>query len=252
MTDAPSPNLSIIVFLIITIIYFISRYLNGQSIVHFIIYIITLVVSSLFINMHLTNTLCGSTQFGTAIRVTIFPWLIIFGLLKIMLIQFPGWLIPFSNTFGYGIAGLAGLRKAFIDVLKPKIQTKNKQLSEALDVIYKDPSLMINEIPNSTDGFDLFWEESKQGGIIKSGLDNTSDPAKALRKFVELKNIIAEFMWFILTGLLTLSASYNYIINSGCNRSIQEMEDLHREYEENIKEPDPGKDIQQRVYSTHE
>jgi len=252
MADAPSPNLSIIAFSLITIIYFITTYLNGQSIVHFVIYITALIVSSLFINIHLTNSLCGSTQIGTAIIVTIFPWLIIFGLLKIMLMQFPGWLIPFSNTFGYGIAKLSGLQKAFIEVLKPKIKTKNIQLSEALDVIYKDPSLMINEIPNSTHGFDLFWEESKEGGIIKSGLENTSEPAKALRKFVELKNIIAEFLWFLLTGLLTLSASYNYLINSTCSHSVQEMEDLHREYEADVEKENDENTVPQQVYTTHE
>lgn len=252
MADAPSPNFSIIAFSLITIIYFIARYLNGQSIVHFTIYITSLIVSSLFINMHLTNALCGSTQVGTAIRVTIFPWLIIFGLLKMMLIQFPGWLIPFSNTFGYGIAKLAGLQKTFINVLKSKIETKDTQLSEALDVIYKDPSLLINEIPNSTEGFNNWWKESKDGGIIKSGLENTDEPANALRKFVELKNIISEFIWFLLTGLLTLSASYNYIINSACSHSTQEMEDLHKEYEADIENENTGKALPQRVYTTHE
>ena len=59
-------------------------------------------------------------------------------------------------------------------------------------------------------------------------------------------------MWFALTGLLTLSASYNYIINSACVHSVQQMEEKHKEYEEDIAESNTKNNIPQTVYTTHE
>ena len=45
---------------------------------------------------------------------TIIPWIIIFGVMNIDLIIFPGWVSPFANTFGYGAMNLLGLK----DLLK--------------------------------------------------------------------------------------------------------------------------------------
>ena len=33
--------------------------------------------------------------------------------------MFPGWSAPFSNTFGYGIAMLAGLNDTMNDIIEP-------------------------------------------------------------------------------------------------------------------------------------
>ena len=67
---------------------------------------------------------------------------------------FPGWLIPFSNTFGYGIAKLGGLNNLLNKILKPQDATGNPKLTKALADIYTDRSLLINEIGISN--FDTF------------------------------------------------------------------------------------------------
>ena len=248
---SPSPTLSIIIFVVITLLYFTVKYLTStHSIIYFIIYILALIFAEFGSNLQLTNTLCGSPQIHTVLIVTLVPWLIIFGLLNIALISFPGWLIPFSNTFGYGIAKLAKLQEAFNNVLKDKEKTNNKELSNALEDIYRDPSLLINEIPNSTIGFDKFWEESRMGGILQTGV--TDENKENLRSKVKLKNIVAEFLWYLLTGLLTLSASYNYIIKSACTHSVKEMEEKHSKYEDLIKTEDEQSSVPDRVYSSYE
>ena len=52
--------------------------------------------------------------------VTTIPWAIVFGLMSLMLIVFPGWLSPFSNTIGYLFAKLAGVGTLMDKIIAPK------------------------------------------------------------------------------------------------------------------------------------
>ena len=45
-----------------------------------------------------------------------------------------------------------------------------------------------------------------------------------------MKDTIAEYCWNLLTGILVTSISYNYIINTGCEKSPQEMKARYSEY----------------------
>ena len=94
VNNSPSPNLSIIIFNILTLIYFYVKYKHKtSSITIFIVYILALISGQLIINIYLTNTLCGTPQLGTAIFFTLLPWFAIFGGLNIALRMFPSWLI---------------------------------------------------------------------------------------------------------------------------------------------------------------
>ncbi len=46
-----------------------------------------------------------------------------------------------------------------------------------------------------------------------------------------LKDIVAEYIWFMLTGTLVTSVGYNYIVNSGCSQDVKEMQKRHKDYE---------------------
>ena len=118
---------------------------------YFLIYAILVFISEFFINANLTNSLCGSVQWSTVVLGTGLPWIIMFGSLIIMLRMFPGWLAPFSNTFGYGIAKLAGLSNVLNNILALNPKVKGKQdtvIDEAIAHIYSDKSLLVNEITN--------------------------------------------------------------------------------------------------------
>jgi len=271
-TTTPSPNLPIGIFFLLTIPYFFLQYKakKEQEVGLFIAYLILLLSSQLYINMQISSGLCGSTQTKTAFFITIIPWLIIFGLLNIVLAIFPGWLIPFSNTFGYGIAKLAGLNKLLIDKILKKESDKasdtvsGREFSKTLGKIYDDPSLLINEIPDTDAGFEKFWDDeavnhyvlpsainpikqSSQNGVKKPDLPS---PKEQLRQFVKLKQIVAKFIWFALTGVLTASTSYTYLVRAGCSSSVKQMEQRHTEYERLVEEDE--KDTQEpRVYTDH-
>ena len=120
-SNVPNPFTSLFWFFIITTVYFILKYKitePTQSKIYGGVYILLLIVGEFIINLNLTNSMCGSNQYDTAIFITLFPWLFIFGLLYAVLSVFPGWLVPFSNTFGYGLAKLFGLSNFFNDILK--------------------------------------------------------------------------------------------------------------------------------------
>ena len=72
----------------------------------------------------------------------------------------PGWKAPFSNTLGYLIVWLSGVNNSFYKILK---QDNNE--NKLLQMVYKDPSIMINEI--TPENFDLFIARmgGKNGGV---------------------------------------------------------------------------------------
>lgn len=251
----PSPNVGLLIFILLTIPYFIFQYKSEEkhSAVAFISYMIILFITQIGINMWVTKGLCGEIHVKSAFIYTLFPWLFIFGIMYIMITIFPGWLSPFSNTFGYGVTLIAKINDVLGNILKSKEQTSDKELSETLGKIYDKPSLLINEIPNPNAGFDDFWEKMKNGDLLNSDVvddDSKNGMKHKLRNLVRLKFIISKLIWFLLTGILTISTSYNYLIQSSCETSVKEMERRHDEYKKFVEEK-PEDTEEQRVYSDY-
>jgi hypothetical protein len=248
-TSVPNPFTSLFWFFIITTIYFIFKYKitePTQSKIYGGIYILLLIVGQFIINLNLTDSMCGTKQYDTALFITIIPWVVIFGLLYVVLTVFPSWLIPFSNTFGYGIAKLMGLTSFFNDILKAKIDLgkDSGEAGEALEHIYSDKSLLINEITQTN--IDRFWSNMK--AIFKPS-SYIEENKNTLLSFVRLKDTIAEYIWYMLTGTLVTSVSYNYVVNKGCSQSVKELKKRRKAYEERLSEK---KQVKPKVYSTTE
>lgn len=227
-------------FLPLTVIYYGFKYYLDNAAFKMVltfIYFLAIVVGMFFFNMSMTKELCGSTQSGTAILITSVPWLMIFGVMMIMLRIFPGWLAPFSNTFGYFIVwSMGSIDKVMSEVIGDKNTTdsdslEKKQASFAIEQIYNDKSLIINQL--SEDNFDNFWERSKKSGILSP---NAEDFREELRKLIKLKNYVAEFCWAFLSGALAVAISHNYVTDSACERSEKEMIERMNQYEEEQKE----------------
>ena len=251
-----SSGTPLIVFSVITTIYYIIKYnlddiSSSMDTVYFIMYILILVISHFFINLNMTRTMCGSNQWETTFYVTAGPWLIIFGFLYIALKTFPSWLMPFSNTFGYGLALLGGLSETTEKLFKSTQNASSKDELGFLEKIYTDKSLIINEI--TINNFPNFWENMK--GLFRDEVKNdaTHTVKKTLLKLVKLKELTAECMWYIFAGFLISSISYNFIISSSCKKSVQDMQDAHNEHDTESKEKyESTRDVEQRLYSMSE
>lgn len=227
---------SFLYFSIITTLYFILKIFSKTDkmvLIWTIIYFFVLLVTQFFINVSISKSLCGTNQYITAMNVTFVPWVIILGSLKMLLTIFPGWLSPFSNTFGYLVTKLLGIGNVFNKILSDKFDDEHVKgdlriAMEALEHIYSDKSLLINEITPAN--FDTFWNRMSNAKLFKADAGIYKDKLLSL---VKLKDTISEFIWYILTGGLVTSISYNYMVNSECSKSVNEIEMLSSEVKNN-------------------
>ena len=260
-----SSGISFIVFFIGTMLFTIFNNSNisnrkidpearfKNSITYSAAYALAVVIFNLYINLGITADTCGTTQWGTAVYATLFPWILIFGILMMLLELFPGWLSPFSNTFGYLIASFAGVGGIIDQIFKPLTKGENQEdngpAQVALAHIYGNKSLLINEI--TTDSFDSFW--SSMSSLMLPSAINNEELKNQLFSMVALKESAAKWLWYMLSGVLAMSVSLNYIVSSACTMSTDEMKARHEEYEETIaKEKEDSENSNQRIYSTTE
>jgi hypothetical protein len=251
-THMPNPMMAIFYFFIVTTIYCVISIFIMDSTQRFaakVCYVLLVVTGEYFINLNLSESMCGVRQWKSAFFVTILPWFLIFGVLHLFLALFPGWLSPFSNTFGYLVAKLMGLPDLMKSLLV-EVNPNGTEASRALESVRTDNSLLINELYAESGkkakvmeidkdtkekklvdkkdargapiwerpGFETAWNKLADGQIIKpeykSGKTKEGDILKnKLYFFVQMKFTIAEYVWNLLTGFLVTSISYNYIIN---------------------------------------
>ena len=247
-SNLPNSNSSIISFLILTIVYFIIEYVTKEkhSKIAAATYAVLLIGIQFAVNLSLTKELCGEPHLKTALIYTTIPWMLLFGILNIILIIFPGWLRPFSNTFGYFIVKALGKGDVLNSILKENADDSG-DLNDALQEIYNNPFMLINEIPNPDDGIDQFVDQLSD---MQYSNEIPSDKKDELRQVVRLKLIISKLIWFLLTGLLTISTSYNYIVQSKCSSSIEEMEKRHSEYLAKLSDDKTNK-VEPRIYKDY-
>ena len=212
------------------------------------LFFLVLIIGEYFINLAMSKDICGFDQEKTALIATVLPWFIVLGALKAALIVFPGWLTPFSNTFGYiFVSAVTDLKDVFGAILTPQFDlappkdggggggaqkgggdstgglqdsadvpedsVKNKQdIGRALEQIYTDQAILLNEL--SLDNLDRFWDSFKESKLIRPSAK--VEDLEKIRKFLILKSIVGEFVWLVLCGMLVVSISYNYLLNMGC------------------------------------
>jgi hypothetical protein len=176
-----------------------------------------------------------------------------------MLNVFPGWLVPFSNTIGYGIANLAGLGDLSADLfIKPSNVEKNKgvDLKTIIEKIYTDRSTFINQLSyDESKGIEQdFWDGIKDLIVTQTPDKDKYETVQAMKEkfigFLRLKDIVAEFIWFTISGLLVTSISYNYILNIKCKKTIQEMKNTSDNYNKTLSEKEKIKEP--RLYTSNE
>tara|TARA_R110002072_G_scaffold293341_1_gene462592 strand:- start:30 stop:911 length:882 start_codon:yes stop_codon:yes gene_type:complete len=260
----PDAGQPLVFFLMVTVFFFFVSYNNSkvkvsqdynydfpipdnQNIITMLIYIGVLVVGNYFINLNISKEVCGTPMFFKTFIVTLLPWVLIFIVLFLVLRIMPGWISPFSNTIGYLIAKVVGLEELVDKLLLPQAEitvgepngpntesNKNLKLVTAnLEMIYKDKSLLFNEV--TIMNFSTFYKRFLGAGLfnqefIKEEIKKGTYPQNELYNFIILKDKISEYIWYILTGMLVTSVSYNYIVNTACTTSIKEMEATHDAY----------------------
>ena len=212
------------VFIIITVIYTILKIIFGTSNDKSWIlgYILITIIIQWQLNSMIAKDNCNDTdQFTTSIIATLLPWIGIFCTINVLLLMFPGWISPFSNTLGYLIAYLGGIKNSFVKMLKTpesinQSNINDKALLKSIEYIYNDSSTIINELNtiNFQDSIDRLKPLMNDDAINDPTMKND------LYKFIVMKDAIGEFVWILLSGCMAINVAYVYIVNSSCTVNL--------------------------------
>lgn len=242
----------LLIYIAVTFLFFIARYFFDPKYYRIMIGIFATLVlfTQFYFNLKLISTVCkgNKSNFFQALLNTVIPWMVIGGGVILALKVFPGWKRPFSNTFGYGVARLAGVNTLLFKLLKSS-DSGGIKLKKTLHDIYTNPSLFINQI--NLENFDDFVRESQF--MFVPGAAKMPEMTQ-FKNIIYMKELVSEFIWTILTGILVTTVSYNRVINASCNNSVKEMKKRHDEYEEAVKKnaEEKAKAPPQRVYKIYD
>jgi hypothetical protein len=158
--------------------------------------LITLIMAG--VNVGLMSSRCENIEVGTIVKATL-PWPLLFGTTAAVLEFMPSWKTPFANTFGYILYNFDGKGNGFIKSL-----LKNNG-HDSYKFIIEDPGLFANTL-------DVYNFNEK-----KASFEPLPDPLKSLFKLIVLKQITADFVWYMLVGSVVITMSYNTILTANCN-----------------------------------
>lgn len=236
-------SISMIVFLVLTILYsIIINFIPANNRFPMtIMYYLLVVVSQFYFTYQISRSQCGSAQIGNVFIWGLVPWIVIFGSLTVLLRIFPGWKAPFSNTFGYLITYLMGIRGLFNSILKSDFSSSSKGLNKIAEDIFEDNSLLINQLTPLN--FESAIQKLKPLIDLNSlqsqfrGSNFMDDPKmKQLYRLVEIKDSVASGIWYILTGLLTISVSSMGILSGTCNKTKAQLQQEKTAYSKQLTE----------------
>ena len=270
--------MSLGVFILVTLIFFSVRsyLIKGTSrFMTTFIYFGMTIISQYITNLMAMHVICKNWQYGVVFFITIIPWVLVFGVITLILVFMPSWLIPFSNTFGFAAAKIAGINKMLNEMMispqqirlnantSPTGMTEDQR--KMLDVLYfvtKDPSNIINELTcfasNSKRDPETGMEITDCKGNFEEVFTRLTnvvfkpdiDPKmkEKLRKMVEFKETVSEAIWYLLFGIYTVMITNMTIVNSGCNTSAAMMRKRYAEYKTDVKKTNESKP-KNKVYS---
>jgi len=260
--------LSILLFLITTIIYYFykpsqtlstdenyneaeSSHLPLKKIITLTVYFLVVVCTQFFLNAATAITNCGGSAFdniGYAGLMTIVPWTLIFGSMIIVLLMWPGFKSVFSNIIGYFyVAGSANdlfnellinndveninslsLDDKSVDNKSIDSNSSSVRTAQALVKLFGDTSLLINQIV--PENFDSFWNLLIP--LMKPELNGIrkEELHQKLLKLVISRDNIGEAMWYLYTAILLISIVQYNIASKGCVVSADEMALKHQQF----------------------
>ena len=246
-TTLPSPFISVIYFLLITLcfaggtIFLIKKTQTKESAIsaadstmYNIIYVSLIVFGIYFINVTISKAMCsGPINWGHISLVTLLPWLIIFLSLYFVLTIFPGWANPFSNTIGYVVIGFLGVDKIYANIFKTGGEaSENPELVKAIANMNSNRPNFVNQISTDINDFNKFFENIIDALKDPNINSETNNPhLLELYQLLIIKQFVGKIVWYILAGILISSISYNLIISMNCQKTEEQMK---KEIETNI------------------
>ena len=251
---------SLLFFIIITIIYFAfpsigkpqlelkdletedsksTFYVSNMKSLAF--YLMAIMFSQLFLNIGYLMSKCGGSldkNIGAAALFTFVPWILIFGIMLLVLIIFPGFKSAFSDVIGYYVVA-NGANDIFSKILlgtdlnemieQTTDSNKKIELTNAAEAIIKicgNKSILINQM--NPDNFLDIWTTLKP--LMTPGSYDNVEIKQQLLNLVVLKDNIGEGFWYLYTAILISSIVYYNLATRGCIKSVNEIKADHEAY----------------------
>ena len=222
------------------------------------IYLLLVVVSQFAINAAYVINTCGgssTTNIGYACIVTFIPWILIFGILMVVLIIFPGIKSAFSNVVGYFIVASSAngvLTELLVNTdvnrsikddpsLSPEQKLSYQTAADAIIKLCGNMGILINQIV--PDNFNKIWtsiltplmkdqyQPTMNNGVVTEN-PNAMGLKQKLLDIVTLRDNIGEGMWFLYTAILLTSIVQYKITSRGC---VQDLKDIQQNQQDYLK-----------------
>lgn len=250
---------NMIVFLIITLVYYLKKpsislddvsdptkmESYASSAYKFLgLYFLVVVAFQWAMNAGIVANACGgsiSENIGAAGLYTVVPWTLIFGIVIITIVVFPGFKSAFADVFGYYYVSSSAntlLTELLVDkdvdqaIEKGDVANK-KELQDAADMIVKicgNMSILINQMVPMN--FDSYWEILDP--LMKSKYQHNSVASLPLKKelfdLVVTRDSIGETMWYVYTGVLLSLIVQMKLATRTCSISPATMEKNYQSY----------------------
>ena len=224
------------------------------------VYFVLVIVIQFIVNASIISSTCGgniSENMGAAGFFTFLPWTLIFGILIIILIGYPGFKSAFSDVVGYYWVSTSANKIITELLVNPDVQnkidssdTKTPQQKEALqsaaDAIIKicgNTAILINQIVPSN--FESYW------GMLtplmkekyQTVTQETQDLKNKLFDLVVTRDNVGEALWYIYTGVLITSIVQLKITTRGCVNNPKTMEQNYQKFLDKEKQSKEQQEI---------
>jgi hypothetical protein len=254
--------LNIITFLLTTVFYYLalkpnlkyndltnsSEYKNYSNNNHLYlgIYFLLILIIQFIVNATIITTKCGGSvteNLGASGVLTFVPWTLIFGVVILVILAYPGFKTAFSDVIGYFYVANSANQILTELLVNTKINDEitneqmtsmsKKQLEKAADMIIKicgNTSILINQIVPSN--FIEYWNLLRPLMKDKYKMDGplVDEKRNELFELVVTRDNVGEAMWFIYSGLLVCSIVQLKISTRSCSTNPKQIAKNYQEY----------------------
>jgi len=234
-------------FIVLTVIYFVLYFFLAESsntVRTALISVYWILVVATQYGFALINSaqLCGKAQVGTAFLASVTPRVIVFGSTIALLQTFPSWKAPFSNTIGYLIVRMLGVKDMLNNVMKPASGATGPT-AKMLEDIYEDQSILINSMTPAN--FKQRIEDLRP--LMRQGADVSS-----LERMVVIKDEISRAIWYLMSGFIATSMTMTQLVGAECVRDKTQMAQLHQDWETKLAMNAAKESEKPRIYNVRE
>ena len=269
--------LNILTFLLTTLVYYVSfkptltynqlsnseefKKYTKSNYIYLAVYFLSVMLTQFMLNAYILSSTCGGSVASNLENVgvyTFLPWSLIFGVLMVVLLLYPGFKTAFSDIIGYFYVSnsanslLSELlvdknEKPSIDVNKPGTQ---EEATSSILKILGNPSVLINQMVPTN--FNEYWKllNPLMKPQFKVDSSETTVIKNKLFDLVIMRDNIGEAMWFIYTGMLVIAIVQFNLTKNGCVQDASNMVNKYKKFlEKDEKEQNKNNKSTDKVYT---